>query len=139
MTTQAIVIIGATGDLAQRMLFPSLYFLEAENHLAPDFRVIGAARTAQDKARPSSASVEGLGKRAQRGPFRRGSLGALRSTGSTIAWSTPSSRRTFRNLAESAGPGARGDLLSVDLAQPLCGDQRQSDQRGRDRPAWTAA
>jgi glucose-6-phosphate 1-dehydrogenase len=45
MSVQAIVIIGATGDLAQRMLYPSLYFLEAENHLPPDLRVIGGARS----------------------------------------------------------------------------------------------
>jgi len=44
MTAQAIVIVGATGDLAQRMLFPSLYFLDREGLLAKDFRIIGAAR-----------------------------------------------------------------------------------------------
>src|SRR5271154_4011788 len=45
MTAQAMVIIGATGDLAQRMLYPSLYFLEQENQLAADFRIIGGARS----------------------------------------------------------------------------------------------
>jgi glucose-6-phosphate 1-dehydrogenase len=50
MTAQAIVIVGATGDLAQRMLFPSLYFLHSEGLLADEFRVIGAARaTLSDK------------------------------------------------------------------------------------------
>ena len=44
MTAQAIVIVGATGDLAQRMLFPSLYFLDSEGLLPPHFQVIGAAR-----------------------------------------------------------------------------------------------
>ena len=46
MTAQAIVIVGATGDLAQRMLFPSLYFLDSEGLLAPEFKIIGAARAA---------------------------------------------------------------------------------------------
>ena len=45
MTAQAIVIIGATGDLAQRMLYPSLYFLDAEGLLPPEFRVLGASRS----------------------------------------------------------------------------------------------
>jgi glucose-6-phosphate 1-dehydrogenase len=45
MTVQAIVIIGATGDLAQRMLYPSLYFLDAEGHLPPELRIIGGARS----------------------------------------------------------------------------------------------
>jgi glucose-6-phosphate 1-dehydrogenase len=45
MAVQAIVIIGATGDLAQRMLYPSLYFLEAEGLLPPDMCIIGGARS----------------------------------------------------------------------------------------------
>jgi glucose-6-phosphate 1-dehydrogenase len=40
----AIVIVGATGDLAARMLFPSLYFLDSENLLPEGFRIVGAAR-----------------------------------------------------------------------------------------------
>src|SRR5579863_10565230 len=45
MSVQAIVIIGATGDLAQRMLYPSLYFLDAEGLLPPEMRIIGGARS----------------------------------------------------------------------------------------------
>ncbi len=45
MTTPgALVIFGATGDLAQRMLFPSLYYLDHDGLLPDDFRIIGAAR-----------------------------------------------------------------------------------------------
>jgi glucose-6-phosphate 1-dehydrogenase len=40
-----LVIFGATGDLAGRMLFPSLYFLEAENLLPQGLQIIGAARS----------------------------------------------------------------------------------------------
>ncbi len=40
----ALVIFGATGDLAQRMLFPSLYFLDRDGLLPPDIKIIGAAR-----------------------------------------------------------------------------------------------
>jgi glucose-6-phosphate 1-dehydrogenase len=43
--TRAIVIFGATGDLALRMLFPSLYFLESEGLLSDDLLVIGSARS----------------------------------------------------------------------------------------------
>jgi glucose-6-phosphate 1-dehydrogenase len=39
-----IVLFGGTGDLAQRMLFPSLYFLDADGFLADDFRIIATAR-----------------------------------------------------------------------------------------------
>ncbi|HUO98031.1 MAG TPA: glucose-6-phosphate dehydrogenase [Rhizomicrobium sp.] len=42
---QAIVIFGATGDLATKMIFPSLYFLDRERHLPANLTVIGIART----------------------------------------------------------------------------------------------
>jgi glucose-6-phosphate 1-dehydrogenase len=41
----AFVIFGATGDLARRMLFPSLYFLDADGLLPSGLRIIGAARS----------------------------------------------------------------------------------------------
>jgi glucose-6-phosphate 1-dehydrogenase len=43
--TSAIVIFGATGDLARRMLFPSLYFLDSDGLLPDDLRIVGAARS----------------------------------------------------------------------------------------------
>ena len=43
-TADLIVLFGGTGDLAQRMLFPSLYFLDADGFLDKDFRIIATAR-----------------------------------------------------------------------------------------------
>jgi glucose-6-phosphate 1-dehydrogenase len=43
-SNRVIVIFGATGDLAQRMLFPSLYFLDSEGLLPPDVTVVGCSR-----------------------------------------------------------------------------------------------
>lgn len=39
-----IVIFGATGDLAKRKLFPSLYRLYEKGHLNDQFAVVGVAR-----------------------------------------------------------------------------------------------
>lgn len=39
-----IVLFGGTGDLAQKMLFPSLYNLDADGFLAPNFAIISTAR-----------------------------------------------------------------------------------------------
>ncbi|MDT2044816.1 glucose-6-phosphate dehydrogenase [Priestia aryabhattai] len=39
-----IVIFGATGDLAKRKLFPSIFRLYRENKLSEDFAVVGVAR-----------------------------------------------------------------------------------------------
>ncbi len=41
----AFVIFGATGDLARRMLFPSLYFLDADGLLPSGLKIVGAARS----------------------------------------------------------------------------------------------
>jgi glucose-6-phosphate 1-dehydrogenase len=43
-----LVMFGATGDLARRMLLPSLYGLDADNLLPDELRIIGTARTELD-------------------------------------------------------------------------------------------
>src|SRR6185436_13950616 len=45
LQADAIVLFGATGDLARRMLLPSLYFLDADGFLPKDFRIIATARS----------------------------------------------------------------------------------------------
>jgi glucose-6-phosphate 1-dehydrogenase len=41
----ALVLFGGGGDLAMRMLLPSLYFLDHEGRLDDDLKIIGAARS----------------------------------------------------------------------------------------------
>ena len=43
------VVLGATGDLAQRMLFPSFYFLDCDGLLPPGLRILGCARAEMDR------------------------------------------------------------------------------------------
>jgi glucose-6-phosphate 1-dehydrogenase len=45
-----LVLFGATGDLARRMLLPSLYGLDSDGLLPDDLRIIGTARTQLDDA-----------------------------------------------------------------------------------------
>ena len=60
-----IVLVGATGDLARRMLLPSLHHLDDEGLLAADVRLIGTPRQPCDQAgfpaRARSAGGEGGG------------------------------------------------------------------------------
>ena len=42
---QAIVLFGGGGDLAMRMLHPSLYFLDVDGFLPEALTVVAAART----------------------------------------------------------------------------------------------
>ena len=41
---RTLLLFGATGDLSQRMLLPSLFALHADRLIAPELRVIGTAR-----------------------------------------------------------------------------------------------
>jgi glucose-6-phosphate 1-dehydrogenase len=43
-----LLMFGATGDLARRMLLPSLYGLDADGLLPDDLRIVGTARTELD-------------------------------------------------------------------------------------------
>ncbi|HEY0269417.1 MAG TPA: glucose-6-phosphate dehydrogenase [Sphingomonas sp.] len=45
-----LLLFGATGDLSQRMLLPSLFALHAEGLIAPELRIVGTARSALDEA-----------------------------------------------------------------------------------------
>jgi len=44
-TADRLLLFGATGDLAQRMLLPSLCALHDDQLIAPDLKIIGTART----------------------------------------------------------------------------------------------
>ena len=47
-TADRLILFGATGDLAQRMLLPSLCALHDEGLLPDDLRVVGTARSHLD-------------------------------------------------------------------------------------------
>src|SRR5687768_2209302 len=46
LTAESLLLFGATGDLAQRMLLPSLCALHSDGLLDPDLQIIGTARSA---------------------------------------------------------------------------------------------
>lgn len=46
--TETIILFGATGDLAQRMLFPSLFNLHSDNLLAAGLTIVGSGRSVLD-------------------------------------------------------------------------------------------
>jgi len=55
-----LVLFGATGDLARRMLLPSLYGLDADGLLPEGLRVIGTARTELDDSSSRARADEAL-------------------------------------------------------------------------------
>src|SRR4249919_344514 len=55
-----LVMFGATGDLARRMLLPSLFGLDSDGLLPDDLRVIGTARTEFDDAAFRQKALEAI-------------------------------------------------------------------------------
>jgi glucose-6-phosphate 1-dehydrogenase len=70
MARRALVIFGATGDLALRMLFPSLYFLEADGLLPEDLAIIGSARGALSDEAFAAKVAQAVGERSGGSPNR---------------------------------------------------------------------
>ena len=55
-----IIVVGATGDLARRKLFPALFACFARGHLPADVRFVGLARTELNDASFRQRLTEGL-------------------------------------------------------------------------------
>ena len=69
-TADRLILFGATGDLAQRMLLPSLCALHGEGLLPEDLRIVGTARSPLDDEGYRSFAREALDK--YLAPDRRG-------------------------------------------------------------------
>ncbi|MET0271938.1 MAG: glucose-6-phosphate dehydrogenase [Phenylobacterium sp.] len=60
-----IVLFGGAGDLARRMLLPSLYFLDADGFLPERFRIVATARTEHSRAEFQAMVRDDLAARAE--------------------------------------------------------------------------
>jgi glucose-6-phosphate 1-dehydrogenase len=61
-TADSVLLLGATGDLARRMLLPSLFALHADRLLRPTLTVVGAARSEMSDDGFRSLAEESLKK-----------------------------------------------------------------------------
>jgi len=61
-TADSLLLFGATGDLAQRMLLPSLCALDADRLVSDRLRIVGTARSEMDDAGYRSFAGEALEK-----------------------------------------------------------------------------
>ncbi len=59
-TADKLILFGATGDLAQRMLLPSLCALHDDGLVADDLRILGTARSAHDDEGYRAFAAEAL-------------------------------------------------------------------------------
>ena len=95
-----LILFGATGDLSQRMLLPSLCALDADDLLDPDLRIIGTARSQLSDSEFRNFAREALEKYLPAG--RRGSMAGFlnRLSYLSVDVTTPEG---FRELAEKSG------------------------------------
>jgi glucose-6-phosphate 1-dehydrogenase len=117
--SSAVVLFGATGDLAHRKLFPALYELDRAGRLGEDVRVVGVARSDWD--------VDRLAEHAHRGIEAHG-----RSRIDDATWRRLRERLvyvrgeyddadTYRRLADALG-SARAPLLYLAVPPSVFGD-----------------
>ncbi len=109
-----LILFGATGDLARRMLLPSLFGLAVDGHLDPALRIVGTARSRLDDSAFRQLAAEaiephraaGLGTAAELADFlKRLSYVPLDAT----------DVRGFERLARAAC-GAGGDCSGAPIA-----------------------
>src|SRR5687767_6320275 len=97
-----IVLFGATGDLAQRMLLPSLYFLEADGFLPDGFRIVATARTAMSREAFLDHAARTVARRAEP------------ETVDPKAWAAFAARLDYVAADATAPDGARALKASID-------------------------
>jgi glucose-6-phosphate 1-dehydrogenase len=138
---QTIIIFGATGDLAHRMLFPSLYNLFTDGLLPDDVLIIGSGRSAMDDAAfratidlPDGERREAFLDRVRYTPVggKPGEFDALRTLvgdrigrGVAVYLSTPPS--LFAPMVEGLGKaGLAGPAVRVAMEKPIGQDLASS-------------
>ena len=103
-TANTLLLFGATGDLAQRMLLPSLCALSHDGLLPDDLRIVGTARSGMDDKAFRNFAREALEKHLP--PNRRGGMADFlnRLAYQPVDVTTPGG---YADLAEKVGQGRR--------------------------------
>lgn len=113
-----LILFGATGDLAQRMLLPSLCALHADKLVADDLKIVGTARSTHDDASYRSFAGEALSKFL---PEDRKDETLIRSFLDRLSYQTldASQPEGFGKLAEKAGAVDDGVAIFLSTAPSL--------------------
>ncbi len=115
-TADKLILFGATGDLAQRMLLPSLCALHADGLVTPDLQIIGTARSTHDDQSYRSFAGEALERFLPED--RKGAIPAFldRLSYQTLDASQPAQ---FAALCEKVGGIAKGLAIFLSTAPSL--------------------
>jgi glucose-6-phosphate 1-dehydrogenase len=115
-TADKLILFGATGDLAQRMLLPSLCALHADGLVASDLRIVGTARSAHDDASYRAFAGEALERFLP--AERKGAIAGFldRLVYQTLDASQPAA---FASLCDKAGGSSDGLAIFLSTAPSL--------------------
>jgi len=113
-----LVIFGATGDLARRMLMPSLYALDSDGLLPDRLRVIGTARTALDDAAFRRWADAGLREHLPEGFYRTKVAERFLSRLDYVPVDI-SGGRSFQELTARIGDPGKGAAIFLSTAPSL--------------------
>jgi glucose-6-phosphate 1-dehydrogenase len=113
-----LLLFGATGDLARRMLLPSLYGLDSDGLLPDDLRVVGTARTELDDAAFRERAEEALKEHLPNGFYQQGVAERFLSRLHYVALDI-TDPRGFDRLAETIGNPCDGVAIFLSTAPSL--------------------
>lgn len=115
-TADRLLVFGATGDLAQRMLLPSLCALDVDGLLDPQLEIVGTARSGLDDAGYRNLAREALEKYLPQG--RKGGIATFlnRLSYQPLDASRPEG---FGELARKVGPVDGGLAIFLSTAPSL--------------------
>ena len=113
-----LVMFGATGDLARRMLLPSLYGLDSDGLLPDDLRIIGTARTDLDDAGFRERADEALKEHLPEGFYSTGIAERFLSRLHYVAIDI-TDPGSFSKLADRIGDPCHGVAIFLSTAPSL--------------------
>jgi len=113
-----LVMFGATGDLARRMLLPSLYGLDSDGLLPGDLRIIGTARTHLDDAAFRERADRALKEHLPEGFYSAGIAERFLSRLHYVSIDI-NDEASFSKLAERIGDPCHGVAIFLSTAPSL--------------------
>jgi glucose-6-phosphate 1-dehydrogenase len=116
VTADRLLLFGATGDLSQRMLLPSLCALAHDGLLAPGLRIVGTARSEMSDAEFRNFARAALEKHLP--PKRRGGLAEFLNR---LSYQALDASKTdgFKALAQKVGTPSQGLAIFLSTAPSL--------------------
>jgi glucose-6-phosphate 1-dehydrogenase len=113
-----LLLFGATGDLARRMLLPSLYGLDSDGLLPQDLRIIGTARTELDDAAFRERARAALEEHLPAGFYQEGIAKRFLERLHYVALDIKNASG-FERLAKSIGDPCHGVAIFLSTAPSL--------------------